>query len=198
VGFTPAEISALPADVGEATIIKVQDKSVNEVNVDLDTARAIFEAALIDVNLPDSLRDTPITITRPATVMQGWGSETSGSLEGEPNLMFIQMESPQIEYPDDLDLNALGVAGLQLLGYSEADARALADTIDWTNTLLFPVPTDAGVDVSEVTVNGSSGVLFVETDGAKTGVVWQKDGKSYFLAGHYNPDQILQTAESVR
>jgi anti-sigma factor RsiW len=191
-GYTPAEIRALPADAGERVMIKVQDKSVNEVKVDLEIARAVFDAAKISVSLPDSLEDTPIIITRPTLVMQTWGNAD------KPTLSLAQMESPQIEYPDDLDLNTLGTAGLQLLGYSEAEAKALADTIDWTNTLLFPVPSDADVEVSEVSINGGSGVLFTKPDEEESGVMWQKDGKSYFLLGQYSADQILQAAESVR
>jgi hypothetical protein len=115
-------------------------------------------------------------------------------------LGFMQLPAPSVEYPDDLDLNALGVAGLQFLGMSKAEATALGATIDWANTLVLPIPSDTELTVSEVSVNGTKGTLFTEEEakGDDTALMWQQNGMTYFVAGNYTADEILAIAQSVK
>ena len=199
VDFAIAGPTDLPADAGSLAEISVLNRSVQEINLDPDLMEAIFEAAGISVDLPDSLQDTPVIVTRPALLHQSWANE------GETRLEFVQLNTPQIEYPDDLNLDELGVAVLQLMGLSEAEAVALGATIDWANTLILPVPSDGEVEVSEVQVNGASGTLFKSLSeeqhpdhGEGVGLMWQAGGKTYMLTGDYSPEQLLQIAESVQ
>lgn len=192
VDFSVAEISAVPADAGAQRDISVMQKSVQEMDIDPDLAEAIFEAAGINVDLPDSLRDTPIRITRPTMIMQAWGDEDG--------LHFGQMRSPEIEYPDDLNLNELGASGLQVLGYSQTEAETLAANIDWANTLLLPAPTDGDMVVTEISINGVDGTIIehVKEDKHGTMLMWQRDGITYLLNGPYNADQLAEIAQSVQ
>ncbi len=191
VDFTIAEVTNVPSDAGALSKIAVLERSVHELHLDPDLTEAIFEAAGIEIDLPEALKETPITVTRPSMVLQGWGSED------EEHLGFAQLRSPEIEYPEDLNLDELGIATLRFLGLSEAEAIALGDTIDWANTLILPIPSDADVTITEVSINGSPGTLFQEEDGADSAVMWQKDGMTYMLTGHYAPDQLLAIAQSV-
>jgi hypothetical protein len=209
------------ATAGDPTSVQVVPQSMAQFYLDKDLAEAVFEAAQIEVSLPDSLNDTPIVINKPTMVSQVWGEALDleamkEQAEGERfdrhdgprgrsydsgiELVFVQMRSPEIEYPDDLDLNGLGTAGLQLLGYSELEATALSATIDWANTLVLPLPTDADVNVESVSVNGASGQLMSNSDGSHTALTWQADGITYFLTsnGTYLPDGLLLLAESMQ
>jgi len=192
VDFPIAEATNLPAGAGSLNKIAVLDRSVHQLQLDPDLAEAIFEAAGIEIDLPASLKETPIILTRPAMVLQSWGSED------EAGLRFVQLRSPEIEYPEDLDLNELGVAILQFLGRSEEEAIAQAAAIDWANTLILPIPSDANVTTTEVSIDGAPGTLFLEDDGAANAVMWQKDGLTYMVTGPYAADQILEIAKSVR
>ena len=199
VDFNIASVTNLPADAGALNEIEVLNKSVHRVQLDPDLMEAIFNAADISIDLPDSLKDTPVTVTRPTLLQQSWSNGD------ETRLGLIQLNTPEIEYPDDLDLDALGVAVLQLMGLSETEAIALGATIDWANTLILPVPSDGEVEVSEVQINGASGTLFksrADSQDAEaiddTGIMWQKDGKTYMLSGSYDAAQLLQIAESVQ
>jgi acid stress-induced BolA-like protein IbaG/YrbA len=193
VGYPVAQITALPEDVGEPSITVYQEKVVH-LQLDKDLLEAIFEAAEIEVDLPDSLNEEPIVVTQPNTVIQKWHQE------GQVVLEFVQMSAPAIEYPDDLDLNALGVAGLQLLGMSKEEAEALAATIDWANTIILPIPNDSEVMVAEVSINGANGLLFVNPDEDEDGaaVTWMQNGMSYFINGDYSTEQTVEMAESVK
>jgi hypothetical protein len=110
------------------------------------------------------------------------------------------MTAPAVEYPDDLDLNALGVAGLQLVGMSKEEAETLAATIDWANTIILPIPNDSNVTVAEVSINGANGLLFVNPakDEDSAAITWTQNGLSYFINGDYSAEQIVEMAESVK
>jgi hypothetical protein len=193
VGYPVAQITALPEDVGEPSITVYQEKVV-QLQLDKDLLEAIFEAAEIEVALPDSLNEEPIVVTQPNTVVQKWHQEDQTILE------FVQMSAPAVEYPDDLDLNALGVAGLQLLGMSKEEAETLAATIDWANTIILPIPNDSEVMITEISINGANGLLFVNPDEDEDGaaVTWMKNGMSYFINGDYAAGQTVEMAESVQ
>lgn len=192
VDFTVAEIDKLPDDVGELNEVLVHEKTVYNLNLDKDLLESIFEAAEIEISLPDSLNETPIVVTRPAGIGQQWVSDEN------PTLHFAQLGSPEIDYPDDLNLNELGVAALQFLGKSKEEAEELGATIDWPSTLLLPVPGDADVTTSEVSINGAKGVLFTESDSGDASAMWQKNGVTYLLGGNYSADQISEIARSVK
>ena len=193
VGYPVVQITALPEDVGEPSITVHQEKVVH-LQLDKDLLEAIFEAAEIEVDLPDSLNEEPIVVTQPNTVIQKWHEE------GQVVLEFVQMTAPAIEYPDDLDLNALGVAGLQLLGMSKEEAETLAATIDWANTIILPIPNDSEITIAEVSINGANGLLFVNPDEEEgsTAVTWMQNGMSYFINGDYSAEQTIEMAESVK
>lgn len=191
VDFTIAEVANVPSDAGALSKIAVLKQAVHKLHLDPDLTEAIFEAAGIEIDLPEALKETPITVTRPSMVLQSWGSDD------EEHLGFAQLRSPEIEYPEDLNLDELGVATLRFLGLSEAEAIALGGTIDWANTLILPVPSDADVTITEVSINGAPGTLFQEEDGADRAVMWQKGGMTYMLTGPYAPDQLLAIAQSV-
>jgi anti-sigma factor RsiW len=193
VNFDIAEITALPEGLGDPSSIMVHKQRVVQMNLDKDLLEAIFEAAEIEISLPDSLDEEPIVVTQPDTVIQKWQQDGKNVLE------FVQMASPAIEYPDDLDLNALGVAGLQLLGMSKDEAEALAKTIDWANTLILPVPKNGQVSVTEISINGAKGFLFAEKDSDdEAAVMWQNNGMSYFVNGDYAAEQMVEVAKSVK
>lgn len=221
--FRLAKINALPDDLAnEATSVAVMEESVYKIQLNKELLEAIFDAAKIEISLPDSLNNQPIMAKKPTTIMQAWGVDANLSpkdgphfgddhhrgnrhrklerWEGPsgPTLMFVQLKSPEIEYPDDLDLNALGVAALQLIGMSKAEATAIGSTIDWANTLVLPIPTDANMTVTEVSINGATASLFTETRGKNASIMWQKDGITYLLGGTYSSDQMIKIAESVK
>lgn len=203
VDFSVVEIGDLPGDVaGKSNKISVQGRTVARLDLDKELMEALFEAAEIEISLPDSLNESPIIVTMPNAVHQVWGETESDRPHGwnTPTLSFIQMKSPEVEYPDDLDLNALGAAGMQLIGMSKAEATALSATIDWANTLVLPIPQDDDVNVDEVNINGASGYVFEDKDYDRTNasVMWAKDGVTYFVAGTYTPDEILDIARSVK
>lgn len=161
--------------------------------------RAIMEALLAatqaqGVKLPDVDKitlevDVPFVVTQ--EIMVGTG-----------RLAITQMTSPQVNIPPGIDLTAIGEAGFKFLGMPDADARRLAQNIDWTSTLVIPVPTDV-VQYREVTVDGVPGLLIEHRAGASgrraASILWQKNGILYGIEGRdVDPLVTLQVADSLR
>ncbi len=83
---------------------------------------------------------------------------------------------------------------------SEADAHAFAQTVDWSSTLVIPVPL-AGASFRAVPVDGVNGTL-IETanqDGSEGHyqLIWVKNGIVYSLEGQGTSSQALAAAASL-
>jgi hypothetical protein len=97
----------------------------------------------------------------------------------------IQIPSPTITAPPGLNLTLIGEAYLQLLGMSRSDAEKFAQQVDWTTTLVIPLPLYA-TQYEEVPVDGVTGILIQqELDDQQNQymLLWTRDGIVYALTG---------------
>ncbi len=177
------------ANQGEPAEIWVADGGNGRIIVDLAGARAIVEAAGADPQLlPDSLDGAQVDVTVFAGVQQQWAD----------GLMLMQTASPEVDYPDDVDPTVLGEALLQVLGLSDAEAYRLARSIDWTSTVLLPVPQEFA-SFTEVSVDGVSGMALDSLGGEGSTLLWQKDGVVYILIGPDRPsNELVSLAGTLR
>ncbi len=176
--------------LGKPESVYVSAPGRGRLTVDLAGSRAILEAVGVDpLLLPDSLEGAQVNVTVFAGVEQQWGA-------GADSLHLLQSESPLVEYPDGLDTMLLGQALLQVLGLSEAEAGRLAQEIDWTSTLLLPIPQDIAA-YHEVMVDGVSGMAVSELDGRGATIIWQKDGILYSLFGDQSTEELLALANTL-
>jgi len=188
-----AALTGLPAvrtlrRFGNPAEIFVASGGSGRLTIDLEGARAIVAAAGADPTLlPDSLDGAHIDVDIFASVQQGWRDGT----------VLVQTESPLVEYPEGLEPNILGEALLQVLGMTADEARRLAQEIDWTSTLLLPVPQDFAT-FSEVTIAGESGIALSSLDGSDDAILWQKDGTVYVLTGPRGVTELVSLANSLR
>ena len=115
-------------------------------------------------------------------------------------LEIVQVLDPVVDYPEGIVPRVIGEAGLRILGVSAADARRISESIDWTNTLLLPVPTNVA-EFREVSVAGEQGVLLVprQAAGGEEGAVllWRKGEVIYTIAGPVSVNVLLEVAESM-
>ena len=89
---------------------------------------------------------------------------------------------------------------LQAAGMSAQDAQTFCQTVDWTSTLVLPIPRDAG-SYETMNVDGVEGTL-ISTRGYSRGMtgyslLWVKSGMIYSLAGFGSPDQAVPLADSL-
>ncbi|NJN54337.1 MAG: DUF4367 domain-containing protein [Anaerolineae bacterium] len=174
-------------DLGEPTAVYVSAPGSGRLTIDLAGSREILEAVGVDpLLLPDDMDGAQVDVAVFAGVDQQWA-----------DVHFLQSESPLVEYPDGLDTAVLGQALLQLLGLDEAEAARLSQEIDWTSTLLLPIPQDIA-SYHEVTVDGVSGMAVSDLDGRGATLIWQKDGIIYSLFGDRSTEELLALADSLK
>ena len=176
-----------PDQLGEPDMVYTMEGGSGRLIVDVDNARAILEIAGADSSLiPDSLDGAPVNVTVYSGVSQNWN-------EG---IVLVQAPSPLVEYPDDVDASALGEALLQALGMDDVAAAQLADSIDWTTTLLLPIPENVA-SFNEVSIDGEIGLALSSLGGNNAGILWQHDGSVYALSGS-NIDELIDVANTLR
>lgn len=179
--------------LGQPTEIGYSSAAEGIVTVNRAKAQALLQAGGVNPELiPASLDGADINITIHPAVLQNWEND---------NVVLVQTTSPQVAYPTDFDPAVLGQAALQLLGYSEPAAQAMAQTIDWNSTLVLPIPQEAAT-FEEVNVNGYPGLALEAVGSQETSLIWQQEGRLYFLASDagsgYDITGLLKLAESLK
>jgi hypothetical protein len=183
VGWQPAS----PGPAGEPDAVYTIGGASGRLIIDVASARALMSLAGADPALiPDSLDGAEVNVTVYDGVSQSWAD----------GLVLLQAPSPLVEYPGDVDVTALGQALLEVLGMQPEAARRLSESIEWTNTLLLPIPEDLAT-FSEVQINGSSGLALTGVDGQSAAVLWQQHGMVYVLSGD-DVTALVSMANTVR
>lgn len=176
-----------PGRLDEPDSVYYMDGGHGRLTVNVENARAIMSAAGVDPALiPDSLDGATVDVTVYSGISQNWNEGT----------VLMQTPSPLVEYPDDVDTVALGKALLQVLGMEPGQAERLAQQIDWTDTVLLPVPENVAT-FNEIIVDGVSGLGLTSLDGQNSAILWQKNDVVYVLSGA-EIENLVDVANSLR
>jgi hypothetical protein len=191
-GFAVRAPASLPAGV-QGPEVRVTDGPAIHYEMDRAAMQALLDAAGIqDVTLPD-VDNVAINVDVPKMVSMKYTA-------GGGTLTLVQLPSPQVDMPAGLDPVTLGEAAFKWLGMPDEDARRLAQTIDWTSTVLIPLPTDVA-QAREVTVDGVTGLLLEDNSRARGDslLMWQRGDMVYGVDGkNANSDLLLQLADSLQ
>jgi hypothetical protein len=120
--------------------------------------------------------------------------------EAKDCIVLMQLASPTIEAPNELPIADLGAAFLQIMGMSPEEAANFSASLDWSSTLVIPVPRNEA-DYREVSVDGVTGTLIQEASGRHGGgfvLMWVKDGILYGFTGSGDGSQALEMANSLQ
>ena len=105
-----------------------------------------------------------------------------------------------MDAPPSLDVQQLAELGLQFTGMTKEQAHAYAQTVDWTSTLVVPIPRNAA-QYKPVNVDGASGYLIQRPldDAPQYVIIWVKNGIIYAIAGVGNDtSSALAMANSLK
>jgi hypothetical protein len=176
-GFRPR----LPQALAEADLA-VKPAASGEFTIHREQMQALFDAVGAEVRIPAEADGKVMRVEIPAAFLAYSGCP-EGSGADLPNAnctIFAQMPSPTVDAPEGLDVRAMGAAMLQFLGYSKTDAEQLSQKIDWTSTLVLPIPRDEDIRYQDAPVDGVTGTYL---EGAQSGgmLLWVKDGVIYGL-----------------
>ena len=180
-------------------------------NVDLELVKAVLkDLEREDIELPKELDNAVVQVTVNAGVVTMYGDcprydqsaaatpaqdpDNPTSWEPKDCITLIQMPSPTVSAPPELNVEQIGEAYLQILGLSKEEAASFASNIDWTSTFVIPIPRYHG-EYREVTVDGVKAVLLGY---GYSNLLWVKDGVIYTLSGSRSVEEMLAIANSLQ
>jgi hypothetical protein len=200
----------LPANANPSQLYVLGSGSFS-LTVDRDKAQALLdEAGRSDLVLPKSIDGQEVSVSIPASVAAGYGTcPVLGADKAEEEMIpgrrypdcviLSQIPSPTVNAPPDLDVEALAQLGLEFTGMTREEAVAFASTVDWTSTLVIPIPKNAAM-YEQVQVDGVTGTLVQRPagDAAQFALMWVKDGIIYTVSGlGTNAQRAIEMANAM-
>jgi hypothetical protein len=193
--------------------INVTSSAAFSITLDRTRAQALLdEAGHSDLVLPASVDGAEISVEIPASVSVAFGtcprpgSGVSGNNEQSTTerrypdcIILAQIPSPSVNAPAGLDIEALARVGLEFTGMSREEAAELTSNVNWTSTLLVPIPRNAAIH-EQVSVDGVTGTLLQRTSSEtpQFALLWVKDGIIYAISGlGRNSQQAVEMANSL-
>jgi hypothetical protein len=206
-GQTPSRISVM----GSASFTITIDRA--KVQAVLD------EAGRNDLFLPQEVDDADVSVKIPSSVSMAFGTcpeprneseaerERNREMEGGGSpgrlyadcIIFAQIPSPEVSAPASLDIDKLAQIGLEFTGMTAEEAAEFTSTVDWTSTLVVPIPRNAASN-QQVSVDGVTGTLIERPsdDAPQFALFWVKDGIIYTIGGlGSNSQKALEIANSL-
>ncbi|MBV8570784.1 MAG: zf-HC2 domain-containing protein [Acidobacteriaceae bacterium] len=198
-GFRVRELESL----GTPAKVRVNGEGAFQMTLNRDRIQTVLEqAGRSDVQIPESMDGALVAVHVPKMVRLDYGNcEANDSASAsQPCIHFTQVPSPTISVPPGLNLAVLAEAGLQIAGMSAAEAHTFAQTVDWSSTLVIPVPQGGG-SYRTVSVDGVNGTLIeYAPHGNFVGryeLMWVKNGIVYSIGGKGTSEQALVAAASL-
>ena len=176
--------------------LSVMNKAAFTFTIDRAKAQALLdEAGRSDLVLPQEIDGATINVNVPASAIVDFNAcpdpATSDSAAGAsasrdyPDcIVLAEMPSPTVDAPPSVDVAQLAQIGLEFTGMTAEQAAAFTQTVDWTSTLVVPIPKNAAT-YKQVNVDGVSGYLIQRpsNDAPQFVVLWIKDGILYSIGG---------------
>jgi hypothetical protein len=184
------------------------------MQIDLPKMQALLnEIGGTDLQLPSNLDGSEVSMELPVAVVAAYGNcevspETIREAGVDPDgpipdlgecIILTQFPSPEISAPPGLDIAGIGEVFLQLLGMTPEEAAQFSQSVDWTTTLVIPIPRD-GTEYQDVFVDGVEGTLIMQSQRSEFPhylLVWIKEGVVYGLTGPGTADSALEIADSL-
>ena len=208
-----------PQDIAPSRI-SVMSGADFTFTIDRTKAQSLLdEAGRKDLVLPEEVDGAEVSVNIPSSVSIAFGncpepsndSEAAREMEretetsGSPGrvykdcIILAQIPSPEVSAPASLDINKLAQIGLEFTGMSADEAAQFTSTVDWTSTLVVPIPKNAA-SYQQVPVDGVTGTLIERPsdDAPQFALFWVKDGIIYTVGGLGTDTQrALEIANSL-
>ena len=200
--------------------ISVMSGAAFAFTIDRAKAQALLdEAGRSDLVLPEEVDGADVSVNIPSSVSIAFGTCPEPSNEGEVEremeretttsgspgriykdcIILAQIPSPEVSAPASLDIAKLAQLGLEFTGMTAEEAAEFTSTVDWTSTLIVPIPKNAA-SYQQISVDGVTGTLIERPsdDAPQFALFWVKDGIIYTIGGLGNNTQkALELANSL-
>jgi hypothetical protein len=210
--------------LGAPQSIEVNGETAFQMTINRDRIETLLdEVGRSDIRIPESANGALIAVHIPKTVISMYGDcpvrhrhaiadtqspagamaerkmERMASVNTTSCTYLVQAPSPTVSMPPELNMSEIAEAALQLAGMSPAEAHSFCQTVDWSSTMVVPIPRNTS-SYEAVSVDGVEGTLITETlsQGNRYSLLWIKNGMIHSLAGHGNSSDALTLAASLR
>ncbi len=185
--------SQLPAAfAGQSPRYGVSDATAPRYTLNVPVARQYLallgSPELNNLPWPQGVDQLTFALDVPAAVAIAYGDENGG-------FGIVQMASPALSVPDELDVEAFRAALLALPGLPQDTVNQIRNVKDWERTLIIPVPENATTE--NVKVRGNAGLLILDGEGRGSLLLFEADGVLYGLGGNVSRAEVLAAAESM-
>jgi hypothetical protein len=205
-----------PASLDGVPEIMVTPAGKVTFKINLERVRAVLQIMdRGDVQLPESLDGSTVSLEIFPGVSAQWGncnleSEAARAENFDPDnaqtypqldcTALVQMPSPNVNAPSELDIMKLGEVYLEVLGMDKQAASRFARSVDWTTTLVLPIPGNLA-KYQQVQVDVVNGIWVKESGRGESGsyiLMWVKDGILYALTGNGKMSTALEIGNSMK
>lgn len=199
-GFEPR----LPDVTDQTASLYVKPGMQASFTIDQPRLQALLDAVDVNATLPANVNGKVVSGQISDSIVATYGDcpvedpTNSDFSKMKDCTVLIQLPSPTVEAPEGLDVPKLGEAMFQYLGFTPEEAQSLSESIDWSSTLILPIPLGEDISYDEVIVDGTSGTLLQNGEEDIYSLIWVKDGILYGLAGSGGKDAALPYITTIR
>lgn len=199
----------IPHNLTDAPQFNVEGRQAFRTTIDRARLQDILDqSGRPDLLLPATIDGETISFQVPRGVRVQYGECPKSVTEAEGQVgdsqqtfnctFLLEVPSPIVNVPADLNLEQLAEIGLQLAGMSAVQAREFCQTLDWKSTLVLLIPPSVR-SYETVTVDGVQGTLMTPASrrGPGSVVIWVKGGIIYWLAGPGRSSDAIALANSL-
>jgi len=191
--------------------LTVEGEGAFQMTLNRDRLQGILdELGRSDLQLPSSVDGALLAVHIPKAVRAVYGQcpqPGKNNAQKPPTVADLascvtlaEVPSPTVSVPPELNVQQLATLALEATGMSAQDAQAFCDNVDWTSTLVIPIPRDAG-SYETTSVDGVQGTLITLRGWAHGmpgySLLWVKSGIIYSLTGFGSADQAVPLADSL-
>jgi hypothetical protein len=208
--------------LGAPQSIEINGETAFQMTINRDRIVMLLdEVGRSDIRIPESANGALIAVHIPKTVISMYGDcparrtisdtqsqaealaerkmERMASMNNTNCTYLVQAPSPTVSVPPELKMAEIAEAALQLAGMSPSEAHSFCQTVDWSSTMVVPIPRNTS-SYETVSVDGVEGTLITETlsQGNRYSLLWIKNGVIHSLTGQGNSSDALTLAASLR
>jgi len=211
-------------NLGAPQRVEINGETAFQMTVNRDRIETLLdEIGRSDVQIPESANGALVAVHIPKVVFSMYGDcpvrhrsvdvntqsraeelaerkmERMADVKNTNCTYLVQAPSPTVSVPPELNMSEIAEAALELAGMTPAEAHSFCQTVDWSSTLVVPIPRNSSSS-ENVRVDGVEGTLITETlsGGNRYSLLWIKNGVIHSLMGHGSSSDALTLAGSLR